>query len=65
MENTLKNIIELEENVMQSIDLLEVAKGYCEYNFERCSEVSKIGTIINFVLDKQKDLANKLDNINI
>ena len=64
MENTLKNITALEEKITMSINLLEIAKGYCEYNFDKGEEVIALHSIIDIVLEIQQKLANELELAN-
>ena len=63
MENTLNNLIKLEEKITLSLDLLEVAKGYCEYNFDKGQEVVAICSILEVVLEAQKELADTIDSL--
>lgn len=63
MENMLETLNLLEEKVMLSIDLLEIAKNYCEYNFNKGQAVSAIGTLLKIVLDEQKQLADSIDTL--
>lgn len=63
MENILKKVLLLEEKIIRSIDLLEIAKDYCSANFDKGREVSAIGTILDVVLDTQLELADELDDI--
>lgn len=63
MENILNNLVQLEEKITLSLDLLEVAKGYCEYNFDKGQEVVAICSILEVVLEAQRELADKLDEL--
>lgn len=57
-----KNIInDLEEQTFLSINLLEVAKTYCDFNYDKSDEITALGSIINIVLKNQKDVARKID----
>ena len=63
MENTLKNALFLEEKVSLSLDLLEVAKGYCAYNFDKGQELVALSSVIDILIDVQKDIAGFLDEL--
>lgn len=63
MENLSEIISQLEEKVLRSIDLLEIAKDYCSANFDKSKEISAVGTIVDVILDTQLKLAEELDNI--
>ena len=59
----MENLSQLEEKVLRSIDLLEIAKDYCSANFDKSKEISAVGTIVDVILDTQLKLAEELDNI--
>ena len=63
MKNMLDTLSTIEEKVTLSIDLLEIAKNYCDYNFDKGQELSAVGTILKVVLDEQKSLADSLDEL--
>ena len=62
-KNMLDTLSTIEEKVMLCIDLLEIAKNYCESNFDKGQELSAVGTILKVVLDEQKSLADSLDEL--
>ena len=51
----------MEEKINLCIDLLEVAKTYCEFNYDKSSELSSVGSLISIILDLEKELANEYD----
>ena len=63
MQNLSEKISQLEEKVLRSIDLLEIAQDYCSANFDKSKEISAVGTIVDVILDTQLKLAEELDNI--
>ncbi|DAB00349.1 TPA: hypothetical protein CPT89_08460 [Candidatus Gastranaerophilales bacterium HUM_11] len=63
MKNMLDTLSTIEEKVMLCIDLLEIAKNYCERNFDKGQELSAVGTILQVVLGEQKSLADSLDEL--
>ena len=63
MKNMLDTLSTIEEKVMLCIDLLEIAKNYCESNFDKGQELSAVGTILKVVLGEQKSLADSLDEL--
>lgn len=63
MENILNNITFLEEKVTLSLDLLEIAKGYCEYNYDKGPEVVAVGSIMDVIAKVQKDIADDIDKL--
>ena len=63
MQNLSEKISQIEEKVLRSIDLLEIAKDYCSAKFDKSKEISAVGTIVDVILDTQLKLAEELDNI--
>ena len=63
MEDLIEKISHIEEQITLNIDLLEIAKSYCEHNFDKASEISTLGTIIGIILDEQQRLARSFDGI--
>lgn len=63
MENTLEKITELEEKITTSINLLEIVKGYCEHNFDKGESVCAIISLLDVVLNDQKNLAQHFDEL--
>ena len=57
----MENFNDFEEKVNLSIDLLELAKTYCEINGDKSAEISTISTALDIVLRKQKELVRELD----
>ena len=63
MENTLNKFTQIEEKITLSLDLLEIAKGYCEYNFDKGQEVAALRSILEILFETQKNLADKIDEL--
>ncbi len=63
MENALKNYTLLVEKVTLTLDLLEIAKGYCQYNFDKGQEIVALCSILEVILEAQRYLADKLDEM--
>ena len=54
---------EFEREINTSIDLLNVAKGYCDLNYDKSSELVAISTVIEILLNKQLKLASDFDSL--
>ena len=54
---------EFERDINASIDLLSVAKGYCDLNYDKSSELVAISTVIEILLNKQLKLASDFDSL--
>lgn len=54
---------EFEREINTSIDLLSVAKGYCDLNYDKSSELVAISTVIEILLSKQLKLASDFDSL--
>lgn len=59
----MEKICDLEHKININIDMLEVAKGYCDCNCEKSIELSAIRTALGVILNNQIDIANDLDEI--
>ena len=57
----IKKLNKIEEIVISNLNLLEIAKNYCETNLEESDKFMALGTIINIMLDSQKILLFNLD----
>ena len=54
---------EFERDINAIIDLLSVAKGYCDLNYDKSSELVAISTVIEILLSKQLKLASDFDSL--
>ena len=55
----------LEEQLNINVDLLEIAKDYCEFNYDKSSSLSRLLVLLDIILANQKIIAAKLDNVEI
>ena len=58
----MKDIIKLEQRINTNIDLLEIAKDYCEFNQDK-SCASSLLSLIEVVLTNQKKLISEFDKV--
>ena len=65
MENMkyIKEITDLEQKLNTGLDLLEVAKIYCEFNYDKSDELSAVSSVLDIVIQIQKSAAVTLDNL--
>lgn len=65
MENEIcaEKLNEFEREINTIIDLLSVAKGYCDLNYDKSSELVAISTVIEILLNKQLKLASDFDSL--
>lgn len=61
MENILIKIASLEEKMTQSVNLLEIAKTYCEFNCDKSDEISSLFSILEIILVEQKSMIGELE----
>jgi hypothetical protein len=59
----MEKIIEIERQLNVNIDLLEIAKAYCEFNNDKSDEISALIPILEIILDNQKNVRRSLDYI--
>ena len=60
--NDSDNSIEIERGILENLSLLEIAKSYCEANFDKSDEVGRLEFLQNIILKKQKAIFNQLVN---
>ena len=52
----------MEEKINLCIDLLEIAKAYCDFNFDKSSEILTVRSLLNVILETEKEIAKEYDN---
>lgn len=60
--NELNCFAELENNILENLNLLKIAKCYCEANFDKSDEIVDLCYLLEIILKKQKAAFNKLVN---
>ena len=63
MEDFAKKFSLVGEQITSDIDLLEIVKGYCDYNFDKCRGLRTISSLVEIILKEQKVLAENFDNL--
>ena len=59
----MEEIAYLEEQLNINIDLLKIAKDYCEFNNDNISSTSSLLSLLDIVLENQKIILSKLDKL--
>ena len=62
---TMEEFAYLEEHFNINVDILELAKDYCEFNYDKSSSLSRLLVLLDIILANQKIIAAKLDNVEI
>lgn len=63
MENIFKKITLSEEKVISCINLLEIAKNYCENNYDKGTEITSLSTLLGVILEEQNELLDCIDEM--
>ncbi len=65
MEKALKTnlILEIEQDIAKSTDLLELAKTYCEFHGDKSDEISTLYSVLDQVVEMQNGLIGKIDKL--
>lgn len=63
MENMFKKITQSERKIISCINLLQIAKNYCEYNYDKGNEIVSLGTLLEVILEEENELLNNIDDI--
>ena len=61
----MEEIAYLEEQLNINIDLLKIAKDYCEFNNDNISSTSSLLSLLDIVLENQKIILSKLDKLEL
>ena len=55
--------ISIEEQMNTNIDLLQIAKDYCEYNIDKANSYSALLSLLEIILNNQKNVIADIDKI--
>lgn len=61
----MEEFIDFEQKININIDLLEIAKDYCEFNNDRGMSTSSLISLIEIMLQNQKTLIADFDKVMI
>lgn len=61
----MEKIREIEQKVNLVIDLLEIAKSYCEFNYDKSRELSALDSILEIIIKNQQDASQAIDGLYI
>ena len=59
----LEKFVNIEQGVTFGLDMLEVAKCYCEKNCDKFAEIAILNTILEVMLTNQRKLVGELDDL--
>ncbi len=63
--NMKKYFLEIEESFDRSIDLLEISIDYCANNIDKANEISKLLTILEFIMEEQLKLKSVIEKFEL
>ena len=58
-----KKEVGMEEKINLCINLLEIAKTYCDFNYDKTAEVPIIGSLLEIILNIQKEQETSITDI--
>lgn len=61
----MENMKEIEEKVNIGVDLLEIAKSYCEVNYDKARELAALGTLLEIISENQQNISRAIDCVYI
>ena len=61
--NDKDSILNLEQKITFGISLLEVAKTYCDFCYDKSQEFIALSSLLDVVLKNQKELAASFDEM--
>ena len=59
----LKTICNIEEQAFSCSHLLEIAKNYCDANYDKCKEIVELSVLINTIIDKHNIVINEIESL--
>ena len=59
----MDKLIELEEKLTTNIDLLEISRSYCEFNYDKSNELLVLYSMLDVIIHNQRDAMKVLDCI--
>lgn len=59
----MEKFIDVEQKIATNIDLLEIAKDYCEFNNDKASGISCLMSLIEVMLQNQRNLISDFDKV--
>ena len=59
----MEKIIDIEEQMNANVDLLQVARDYCEYNIENSRATSSLIPLLEIMLQKQRSIVADFDEL--
>ena len=60
--NNVENSIKIENDVLENLNLLKIAKSYCEENFNNSEECGILSILLDVILKKQQSIFHQLVN---
>lgn len=63
MEKMLEKLNTMEEKIIRTLDLMEIAKSYCEHNFDKGEEIVALSSLITVLIERQKELVDYIDDM--
>lgn len=59
----MEKIIDIEEQMNINVDLLQIARDYCEYNIENSNVTNSLMTLLDVMLQNQKNIVAHFDKL--
>ncbi|MCM1340094.1 MAG: hypothetical protein NC191_10525 [Muribaculaceae bacterium] len=59
----MEEITNLEQKLNTGLDLLEIAKIYCEFNYDKSDELSALNSVLEIIIQIQKSATSSLDKL--
>lgn len=59
----MEKIIDIEEQMNINVDLLQIARDYCEYNIENSHATTSLMSLLEIMLQKQRNIVADFDEL--
>lgn len=57
----MEKMKEIEEKVNIGVDLLEIAKTYCEINYDKAKELAALSSLLEVISENQRNISRAID----
>ena len=59
----MEKIINIEEQMNANVDLLQIARDYCEFNIDKSATIGFLISLIEIILENQKNIVANFDEL--
>lgn len=61
----MEKIMDIEQQINVNMDLLKIAKDYCEFNVDNSRKICSLMSLIEIILQNQKSIVSDFDKLTL